>query len=160
MRRSLVAALRDGFASGAVAPTTLYRWPASLPQALDQHERVLSTPDFARFAILDVRRRLIGTSLLAPGRFAGLELAIAIFAHEHRHHGVGTFAVRRLLGIAFEEMKARRVELGVYPSNAAAIAVYRRCGFVREALLRRYIYHDGAWRDLVWMSILRSEWKP
>jgi RimJ/RimL family protein N-acetyltransferase len=45
-----------------------------------------------------------------------------------------------------------RVELGVYPDNAPAIRCYERCGFAHEALLRRFVYHDGAWRDLIWMA--------
>jgi RimJ/RimL family protein N-acetyltransferase len=45
----------------------------------------------------------------------------------------------------------------VYPDNTRAIRTYEKCGFRREAVLRQYIYHDGRWRDLLWMSLLRSD---
>jgi RimJ/RimL family protein N-acetyltransferase len=32
------------------------------------------------------------------------------------------------------------------------VTCYERCGFGREALLRRFVYHDGAWRDVLWMA--------
>jgi len=62
-----------------------------------------------------------------------------------------------LCSIAFGELAARRIELGVYPDNVRALRTYLRCGFRREARLRSYIYHDGAWRDIAWMSMLRGE---
>jgi len=86
-----------------------------------------------------------------------VELAIAIFDPGERGRGVGTFAVRKMCEVAFTELRAHRVELGVYPDNVAAIRVYEKCGFRREAILRKYIHHDGKWRDLLWMSLLRKD---
>ena len=159
MSRAFVPALRDGFGSGSASQTTLYRLPLSLPAAHAQHARIKQLPHARRYAIVDRTRRLIGTCILAPHTFAGMELAIAIFDARYRAKGVGTFAVRYLCRVAFTKMKAHRVELGVYPDNARAISVYERAGFRREALLRRFMYHDGKWRDLLWMSLLRDEWR-
>lgn len=102
---------------------------------------------------------VIGTCRLWVPQFAGVELAIALFDPATRGRGVGTFAVRKICDVAFSELRVHRVELGVYPDNSAAIRVYEKCGFRREAILRKYIHHDGKWRDLLWMALLRSEWK-
>lgn len=157
MTRKHVAALRDSFASGSASATTLYRFPQSLPAAQDMHARRMQGPA-RQFAIL-ADGRFVGTAGLWPARFAGTELTIAIFDPAYRGKGVGSFVVRRLCDIAFRRGRLRRVELGVYPDNAPAIRVYERCGFVQEALLRKFIYHDGRWRDLLWMSLLRSDWR-
>jgi RimJ/RimL family protein N-acetyltransferase len=95
---------------------------------------------------------VVGICSLRAPVFAGVELTIAIFDPAYRGVGVGTYAVRTLCDTAFGELRMNRVELGVYPDNAPAIICYERCGFAREALLRRFVYHEGAWRDIYWMA--------
>ena len=149
-RRHAIA-LRDWFNSGIAAPTTRWHLPRPLFKgAYDPHA-------LRRYAILE-GDRVIGTCRLWQPQFAGLELAIAIFDPAARGRGIGTFAVRTLCAVAFEEMTTHRVELGVYPDNLAAIRVYEKCGFRREAMLRRYMHHEGDWRDVLWMGILRKDW--
>jgi RimJ/RimL family protein N-acetyltransferase len=147
--RQHTAALREGFNSGSVAPTTRWHLPRPLSSADPRGMR--------RYAIV-AAERVIGTCRLWHPQYSGVELAIAIFDPAMRGKGIGTFAVRTMCAVAFEEVKTHRVELGVYPDNAAAIRVYEKCGFKREALLRSYIHHEGTWRELLWMSMLRSEW--
>ena len=110
-----------------------------------------------RYAIMR-SERLIGTCRFSEPQYAGLELAIVIFDPEERGRGAGTFAVSKMCEIAFTTVGTHRVELGVYPDNAAAIRVYEKCGFRHEALLRRYVHHEGEWRDLVWMAVLKRDW--
>ena len=143
------AALRDGFNSGAAASSTRWHLPRSMTSVNPKGMR--------RYAIMR-GERVIGTCRLWQPEFAGLELAIAIFDAGERGRGAGTFAVEKMCEVAFLDLDTHRVELGVYPDNAAAIRVYEKCGFEREALLRRYIHHEGAWHDLVWMAILRRDW--
>jgi len=149
--RRYFAAVRDGFNSGSAAKTTRWHLPRSL------HDMKHFTFGPRRYAIL-VGGKVVGTCGLHYPQFSGLELVIAIFEKKVRGLGVGTFAVRAMCDVAFADLKIHRVELGVYPDNAAGIAAYRKCGFKREATLRRYMYHEGRWRDVLWMSLLRKEW--
>jgi RimJ/RimL family protein N-acetyltransferase len=144
------AALRDGFNSGIAAPST--RWHLPRPLSAGAYD-----PNaLRRYAILH-GDRVIGTCRLWSPQFSGVELAIAIFDPGARGMGIGTFAVGKMCDVAFEEIRTHRVELGVYPDNLAAIRVYEKCGFRREAILRSYVHHDGKWRDLLWMATLRSD---
>jgi RimJ/RimL family protein N-acetyltransferase len=143
------AALRDGFNSGAAAASTRWHLPHSLSAMNPKGQQ--------RYAIMR-DERLIGTCRLSEPQYAGLELAIVLFNPRERGRGAGTFAVSKMCEIAFATLETHRVELGVYPDNAAAIRVYEKCGFEREALLRRYVHHEGEWRDLVWMAILKRDW--
>jgi RimJ/RimL family protein N-acetyltransferase len=145
--------LRDGFNSGLAAAST--RWHLPRPLRAGPYD----TQAVRRYAIVR-DGRVIGTCRLWHPQFAGLELAIAIFDPGERGRGVGTYAVRTLRDVAFHEMKTHRLELGVYPDNLGAIRVYEKCGFRREALLRRYMHHDGRWRDVLWMAVLRSDAPP
>ncbi|MBI3524783.1 MAG: GNAT family N-acetyltransferase [Betaproteobacteria bacterium] len=45
-----------------------------------------------------------------------------------------------------------RIELAVYASNTAAIALYHRLGFVEEGLKRKARYLDGKYDDVVIMA--------
>ena len=143
--------MRDAFNSGSAAAST--RW--HLPRPLHA-SRPYDQKSVRRYAMVR-DDRVIGTCRLWNPQFAGLELAIAIFDPDERGQGIGTFAVEKMVEVAFVEMKVHRVELGVYTDNAPAIHVYEKCGFKREALLRKYIHHEGAWRDLLWMAILKKD---
>ena len=148
-------AVSRGLSSGSAASTTRYRMPRSAVVLEAQWDAV---PVKHRYAIV-ADRTVVGFCGLRPPVFAGLELWIAIFSAANRGAGIGTFAVRTLCDYGFAARRLTRIELGVYPDNRTAIACYSRCGFQPEALLRRFFFHDGKWRDLLWMSILRDEWR-
>lgn len=158
LRRADIPDVRDGFASGASAETTRWSLPRSLPSMMGWYDEVSQARDSHLFAIV-VREHCVGLCTLRPPRFAGKELTITIFEPRFRGRGVGTFAVSKVCEVGFLKLRLPRIELGVYPSNRRAVACYARCGFQYEALLRRYLYHDGCWEDVMWMSLLRSEFK-
>ena len=74
-----------------------------------------------------------------------------------RGQGFGTDAMNCLVRHAFDDLGLYRVELEVFPDNAAALKSYERCGFVVEGTRRAAIFKDGAFKDLVLMSVLASE---
>jgi RimJ/RimL family protein N-acetyltransferase len=158
MRRADVPYMRDGFASGVAAQTTRWTFPRSLPSMLGWFDDAAHAKNHDVFAIL-VEGRVVGVTSLRPPRYGGRELTIAIFDPRARGRGVGTFAVTALCEYGFSVLRLARIELGVYPTHHAAIACYAKCGFKYEALLRRFLYQDGIWRDAMWMSLLRSEAK-
>lgn len=156
LRQRDLAMLRDHFASGISAPTTRWAFPRSLPSMFGWFDDVSRARNHHPFAIV-VDGTLVGTCGLRPPRYAGRELAIAIFDPDMRGRGVGTFAVTEVCRFGFSTLRLERIELGVYPTHKQAIACYVRCGFQYEALLRNCIYHNGVWRDIMWMSLLRSD---
>ncbi|MBC5806932.1 MAG: GNAT family N-acetyltransferase [Candidatus Eremiobacter antarcticus] len=145
--------VRDGFASAAAALTTRYSFPRSLASVSAQLELERARGHAQRFAIT-ADERLIGVCSLQPPLYSGKELTIAIFDAGFRGRGVGTHAVGAVCRYGFQVLKTHRIELGVYADNHAARACYRRCGFRYEARLRKFLYHDGGYRDILWMSLL------
>lgn len=158
LRRADIPIVREGFASGSAAEMTRWAFPRSLPSMYGWFDEANESKDSHLFAIV-LRGRCVGVCALRAPRFAGRELTIAIFDQRARGKGVGTIAVTGLCDFGFRTLGLRRIELGVYPNNRRAIACYARCGFQYEALLRRFLYHDGRWIDVMWMSLLRSEFK-
>ena len=73
--------------------------------------------------------------------------------------GIGTYAVQRMLTIAFSELGAHRAYLDVTADNAIARRLYERSGFRLEALFREgYQDRDGNFRDLCGYGMLRTDW--
>jgi RimJ/RimL family protein N-acetyltransferase len=71
--------------------------------------------------------------------------------------GYARDAVMTLLGYAFERWDLLQVELWTLGDNDRAVSMYRKCGFVEEARLRRRSFKQGAWTDHVVMSVDRDE---
>lgn len=69
----------------------------------------------------------------------------------YRGQGVGS----QLMSAALEHAKKaglEKVELHVYTSNLAAIALYRRFGFEHEGLIKKYRKLDGRYFDCLMMA--------
>lgn len=86
------------------------------------------------------------------------ELQIRIGEPADRGRGFGSEAVWLLLKFAFEDLNLRRVQLHVFASNAVAISVYEKAGFVREGSLRQAAHIGGKYVDVVVMGILREDY--
>jgi diamine N-acetyltransferase len=48
----------------------------------------------------------------------------------------------------------------VNSTNERAMAAYRSCGFREEGRQREHVWSDGQYIDLVYMGLLRREWRP
>jgi RimJ/RimL family protein N-acetyltransferase len=80
--------------------------------------------------------------------------------------GMGVVADYRRQGIGYRLLEATvtkalsngltRIELEVFASNRAAIALYERFGFEHEGRKRKARYVDGTWDDFVVMALLNE----
>ena len=86
------------------------------------------------------------------------ELGITIGDKAYWSRGYGRETIGLLLEYAFRLVNFRRVWLQVWGNNARGIRCYLACGFVEEGRLRRHVWSQGAYVDLVEMGILREEW--
>ena len=88
------------------------------------------------------------------------ELGIAIGDKDYWGQGYGRDALHVLLDYAFRLRNAHKVWLRVNGTNERAIRAYCACGFVEEGRLRQHVWGQGQYLDLVYMGLLRAEWKP
>ncbi|MFE9018982.1 GNAT family N-acetyltransferase [Streptomyces sp. NPDC007808] len=75
-----------------------------------------------------------------------------------RDRGLGTEAIRLIVGHAFEQLDLHRVSLHVLPYNPRARRAYEKVGFVAEGVSRQSVWFGGEWIDEIQMSILAPEW--
>ncbi|MBZ4321842.1 GNAT family N-acetyltransferase [Streptomyces huiliensis] len=73
--------------------------------------------------------------------------------------GLVTRAVRAIVDWAVEERGIHRVEWWVSAENAPSIAVARRLGMTREAVLRQSFAYRGERHDEEIWSVLAPEWR-
>ncbi|MEK8109167.1 GNAT family protein [Micromonospora sp. M12] len=75
-----------------------------------------------------------------------------------RDRGLGTDAVRLVVGYGFERLGLHRISLEVFAFNPRARHVYEKVGFVGEGVLRQVLRDGDDWIDATVMSILAPEW--
>jgi ribosomal protein S18 acetylase RimI-like enzyme len=96
---------------------------------------------------------VVGSLHLEPSRHGFGEIGMAV-AREWRGRGVGS----ALLGAAIDDARERglhKVSLSVFAHNAAAIALYRKFGFVEEGrLVKQYRRANGELWDAIEMGLL------
>ncbi|MFI0791277.1 GNAT family N-acetyltransferase [Micromonospora rubida] len=81
-----------------------------------------------------------------------------LFAAAGRNRGLGTEAVRLVVGYGFERLGLHRISLEVFAVNPRARRVYEKVGFVAEGVLRQVLRDGDDWIDATVMSILAPEW--
>lgn len=86
------------------------------------------------------------------------ELGITIGDKAYWSRGYGRETIGLLLEYAFHYVNLRKVWLQVWANNERGIRCYLACGFVEEGRLRRHVWSQGAYIDLVEMGVLRDEW--
>jgi len=103
---------------------------------------------------------IVGHALLEPaGPYEALAhvRTLTIVVHPpYLRQGVGTAMLRALLDWARAHADIERVELRVRETNAAAIHLYKKCGFAEESRFRRRIrLPDGSLIDDIGMTWFR-----
>ena len=87
------------------------------------------------------------------------EFGIFIGEETGQGKGYGTQAAELILAHAFEKLELNKVFLRVFANNPRAIASYTKVGFVQEGVFRDDVFIDGKPYDMVYMGILKSDWK-
>jgi len=87
------------------------------------------------------------------------ELGIMLGDKRYWSRGYGSDAVRTLARFAFQVMNLQRVHLRTYEYNERGQAAFKKAGFQEEGRLRRHLYMDGRYWDVILMGCLREEFE-
>ena len=147
----------------------LWRWiPVPVTSASEMHAYVASAlEDQARglalpFAIVDAASaEVIGCTRFGniDAKNRRLEIGWTWLARSHQRTAANTDAKRLLLGHAFDELGAMRVELKTEARNDRSRAAIGRIGATQEGIFRKHLVTaSGRVRDTVYFSIIDTEW--
>lgn len=74
------------------------------------------------------------------------------------NQGYGSEAMRTMLKHGFETLNLNRIFLRVHADNPRAVRAYVKAGFVHEGSFRQAEFKNGQYVDVLFMSVLKSEW--
>jgi RimJ/RimL family protein N-acetyltransferase len=144
-------------ASSVYAPVSDVQQEAWFKSAVASHNAMW-------FGIEDTRAeaaRLVGTCCLVDIDWVGrvAELRIRLGDKDVWNGGLGTDACSVLLNFGFDDLNLERVGLRLWGRNTRAQRVYEKLGFVVEGRLRSAGFINGQRDDVIWMGLLREEWR-
>jgi RimJ/RimL family protein N-acetyltransferase len=86
------------------------------------------------------------------------EIGFGIPETSARGKGYAKEAVRLLVAYLFAGYPVERIMAFTEQENVPAQRVLEKCGFQQEGRLRRSMFRDGHWRDLLIYGVLRQEY--
>ena len=140
----------------------IYRTPLTEEAHLNWFHNRVQTGDVAQFMITDTETgEEVGSVYLRDIDRDNRKCEYGIFIGEDscRGKGIGSRAAQLALEYAFEELGMNRVFLRGFADNEIAINSYKNAGFQVEGTFRDDVMIDGVGYDMVFMAILRKDWK-
>jgi RimJ/RimL family protein N-acetyltransferase len=155
----------EGYLRALLPDPETFKWFTEVPRSHDK-AGVMEYIDrrtregYHASAIL-VQGHFVGSSSyfdVRPADFA-LEIGHTWFTKEFRGTALNPMVKSAMMAHAVENLGAIRVQLKTDARNLASQKAMEKIGLVREGTLRHnIIMPDGAFRDTVYYSMLRSEW--
>ena len=140
------------------------RWLITTPGSISEPSEAFWISEMIRAAehlalVAEASGDVVGNVLVSVDRGAATEhigvLSITI-AQGWRDVGIGSEMVAGAQRWA-RDRGLRKLSLGVFPDNERAVAVYEKCGFVREGVRRQQYRSGDVFRDEVLMAWFPQE---
>jgi RimJ/RimL family protein N-acetyltransferase len=108
-----------------------------------------------------VKRKVVGlVTLSIEEEIYRFDSWLSIYVHKSFwHKGVGTHLMRAVIDVAMD-LGLKRISLGVFAGNKAAIGMYNKIGFKAEGCSKYGIYTLGRYMDTILMGLLLDEDLP
>lgn len=137
-------------------------FPLNLPKEQEYIRKAYADQNGLTLAIIlkDGNRHIGGTGLHSIRQVHRVAMfGIMIGEKDCWDKGYGTEAARVMIRHGFETLNLNRIWLNVYDFNPRGIRAYEKAGFRREGVLRKEVYAEGTYHDVIVMGILREEWR-
>jgi len=159
LERADLAQARDYLQDPDVLAYFGFYGPMSLANEEDWYESDRQDASTITFA-MEVEGRFVGGGGFSNLNHKNRRAEVGLFVGDKSlwDRGVGTEALRLMIGYGFQQLNLHRIYLRVFAENERAIHVYEKIGFQHEGRHRQSEWRHGRWHDLLWMSILQPEW--
>lgn len=134
--------------------------PMNLADEESWYEAQRQNPAVVNFAIEVAGQHIGGTGFFSvDNRHQRAEVGLFIGEKSFWNQGLGQDVLNTMVAYGFDYLNLHRIYLRVFPENERAVAAYEKVGFVHEGRFRQTEWRHGRWHDLLYMSILRHEWR-
>jgi len=98
----------------------------------------------------------IGFNNIIKGAFLSCHLGYKLDVDEI-NKGYMTEAIKKGIGIIFNEYQLHRIEANIIPRNTPSLRVVEKLGFYNEGLAYKYLKINGRWEDHIHMVVLNDK---
>jgi RimJ/RimL family protein N-acetyltransferase len=128
--------------------------------AEEASKKTAENDNFHMEIILLETEQVIGSisSSRADSRNGTFRYGIAIHP-EFQCKGYATEAILLLLKFFFEELRYQKCTVIINDWNDGSVALHEKLGFVKEGQLRRMIYRQGQYWDMLYYGMTIEEWR-
>ena len=108
--------------------------------------------------VAEIEKKVVGlVALSLEEEIYRYDSWLSIYVHkDFWHKGVGTQLMQAVINDA-RDIGLKRISLGVYAGNEAAIRMYKKIGFKSEGYSKYGIYTLGRYMDTILMGLLLDE---
>ena len=131
-----------------------------MPSAEMWRKRLAELPAGDHTLVAEVDGKVVGNiglHAIPKSRRRAHAAAIGMAVHDaYQGKGVGSALMQAALDLADNWLQFTRIELTVYTDNVAAVALYKKFGFVIEGTHKQYAFRNGEYTDSYSMARLRE----
>jgi len=77
---------------------------------------------------------------------------------KYLHQGYGEETLSLILEYGFKHLNLNRLYLETFSTNKRAISLYKKFGFQEEGRLRKHIFKNGKYQDVVILGLLKEDY--
>ncbi|MEN0613573.1 N-acetyltransferase [Klebsiella indica] len=137
----------------------VYHDTLQLPHpAMEMWQERLQPRPGRRHLVATINEQVVGHVVLSvepnPRRSHVATFGISVASQAHGR-GVGSALMREMVNLCDNWLRIERIELTVFTDNSAAIALYRKFGFVVEGTGKRFALRNGEYVDAYFMARLK-----
>jgi ribosomal-protein-alanine N-acetyltransferase len=136
-------------------------FPSTMRDLESFYQRIAASRSDVLMAVVDqATGEHIGNVKLGPIQWVHRSAIFGIMIGEKRFwgRGVGIETTRLMVEYGFGRLNLNRIDLGVFAEHEAGVRCYQKLGFKVEGRLRQDLFQDGAYKDRLWMGLLRSDY--
>ncbi len=151
--------LRDWINDPRIAGPFLFPGPVSAAAHAAWFDRQRNDPAVETL-LAEVSGMPVGVVTLKGIDRAQRRAEIALFIDPERQgEGLGRAVLEAAVELAFQEFRLRKLHLHVRADNSAALALYRRAGFVEEGRFADDWIHGGIAHDVLRLALHDGTWR-
>ncbi|MGQ3376831.1 GNAT family N-acetyltransferase [Priestia endophytica] len=138
-----------------------WSFPVANHQQVEWIKRVNNDTKSVRFIIETCEEGAIGLASLTNIDYKNKTaiINIKLSSAKSRQKGLGFKVIKLLIKFAFDELNLNCLVANILKYNIASQKLFEKSGFYQEGVLRKRVYKQGAYQDVLSYSLIKEEYR-